>query len=86
MSDVSERSLLRVPSRAVVLALLAIVVVVLTTLGALEELPTWLRAILQAVGTLSGVWLGAHLQLRDERVQIESAPRWIKWVWPGVAS
>jgi hypothetical protein len=51
------------------------VVVVLATLGALDGLPAWLRGVLQAAGTLSGIWLGAHLQFRDESLRIESAGR-----------
>ncbi len=58
---------------SVVAALIATVVVVLTLVGTLDDLPSLLRGGAQALGTLAGVYLGARLQSRDVKIALEGA-------------
>lgn len=62
-----------VSGRSVVAALLAIVIVALTLVGALNDLPAALRGSAQALGTLAGVYLGARLQAQDQRHYLSGA-------------
>ncbi len=56
-------------------ALIAFLVVALSLFGALEDLPQWVRGTAQAVGTLAGIYLGAHFQANDERRTGEGAAK-----------
>lgn len=60
------------PARAVVLALIAFAVLAATLFGVLDDLPNWLRGLLQAAGTLAGIYLGSMLQYADQRTGLES--------------
>lgn len=55
--------------------LIAFLVVALSLFGALEDLPQWVRGTAQAVGTLAGIYLGAHFQANDERRTAEGAAK-----------
>ncbi|WP_375490363.1 hypothetical protein [uncultured Jatrophihabitans sp.] len=54
-------------------ALIAVVVVALTLFGSLNDLWGWVRGSAQAIGTLAGIYLGAHLQLGDQRRAAQGA-------------
>jgi hypothetical protein len=49
--------------------------VALSLFGALEELPQWVRGTAQAIGTLAGIYLGAHFQAHDEQRTAEGAAK-----------
>lgn len=68
-------SLVRAPSRTVIAGLVAFLVVALSLFGALETLPQWVRGTAQAVGTLAGIYLGAHFQASDEKRAAEGAAK-----------
>lgn len=68
-----QRDMSLVTGRSVVAALLAVVVIVLTLIGALDNVPVLLRGSAQALGTLAGVYLGARLQAHDDRTSIAGA-------------
>lgn len=53
-------------------ALIAAAVLIATIFGVLESVPTWLRGIVQALGTLAGVYLGSMLQYGDQRSRLEA--------------
>ncbi len=53
--------------RSVIAALLAILIISLTLIGALDDLPTAVRGLAQSFGTLAGVYLGARFQGQDQR-------------------
>jgi hypothetical protein len=65
----------QVPSRTVVAALIAFLVVALALFGALEDLPEWVRGGTQALGTLAGIYLGAHFQAHDQQRTAEGAAK-----------
>jgi len=62
-------------SRTVVLGLLAVVVIALTLFGTLDELWGWVRGLVQAVGTVAGIYLGARWQAKDDGSRVEGAAR-----------
>ena len=55
-----------------VLALIAAAVLASTLFGVLDDVPGWLRGLLQGVGTLAGIYLGSQLQYADQRTGLES--------------
>lgn len=61
-----------VPSRTVLLALFAALIFILVVVGTLDELWGWLRALVQALGVLSGIYLGYLLTFRDEQMKLEA--------------
>jgi len=63
------------PSRTVVAALIAFLVMALSLFGALEAFPQWVRGTAQAIGTLAGIYLGAHFQAHDNRKAAEGAAK-----------
>jgi hypothetical protein len=65
-------AIVKQPARAVVLALIALGVVATTLFGVLDDLPDWLRGLIQAGGTLAGVYLGSMLQFGDQRYRLEA--------------
>ena len=65
----------RTPSASVVAALIAFLVVALSLFGALEGLPQGVRGAAQAIGTLAGIYLGAHFQSHDQRRTSEGAAK-----------
>ena len=65
----------RAPSASVVAALVAFLVVALSLFGALEELPQAVRGLAQAIGTLAGIYRGAHFQSHDQRRTSEGAAK-----------
>ncbi len=61
----------RLTGRSVIAALLAVVVIVLTLAGTLDDLPPLVRGTSQALGTLAGIYLGARWQAADQRTALE---------------
>lgn len=65
----------RTKPNLVLAALLAIVVLTLTAVGALEDVWTWVRVTTQGLGTLAGVYLGAKITNDDDRRSVEASAR-----------
>ncbi len=63
------------PGRLAIAALTAVLVVLLTIVGALDHVPTWARALCQAAGTIAGIYLGVRLQDLDQKTSIEGTAR-----------
>jgi len=47
-------------------------VLLATVLGWTDGLPDWLRAVIQGVGTVAGIYLGVLLQEADQKSQLEA--------------
>jgi hypothetical protein len=65
----------KAPSRSVVVGMVAVLVLALTLLGTLKDLPQEMRVTAQALGTLSGIYLGSLWQAHDQRRTAEGAAK-----------
>lgn len=70
-----ENNQSRFPGRAVLVGAFVFVVFAASVLGALDELPVIVRAGLQALGTVGGIFCGYWLQLRISDLKAEGAVR-----------